>query len=362
MDATLGRSAIFDFLASLVRPFRFRSDARLALADYLTLVVESYDIAARQRQHETSPSITAILDRIPKREKEQSASDHRRAVAKLMTWSDAYAIERETVELLPDADVPGELRMQRVRYAQIVSASEYGAYLKTAVDLEGATPAPTAQQDASPTLAERQRNELRIVITRINYMLTLSPPKDNVRGRLTLNTIAMMFVAVGFISVLYVTLSAREATEPMVVRFDTLFAVLLAGLVGGFVSVQQRLEAASDVDPLFKRVELESSGWSIIVSPVIGMIFACVFAAVMMSGLLEGSIFPKFVPFDCSDPRFGPRCTEHGLWYFSAGARPGDIASWAKLIVWSFAAGFLERLVPDIITRLSSVATTAKTP
>jgi len=39
---------------------------------------------------------------------------------------------------------------------------------------------------------------------------------------------------------------------------------------------------------------------------------------------------------------------------------PATAADWAKLAVWSFAAGFLERLVPDVLTRIATTAEVKK--
>jgi hypothetical protein len=109
------------------------------------------------------------------------------------------------------------------------------------------------------------------------------------------------------------------------------FLVFLAGLTGGFVSIQQRL-------PSIRNDELKmlSESWqSTLLIPINGGIFAIILMLMFLSGLVEGEMFPKL-----------------NDWFNETA--PVDGASVAKLLFWSFVAGFSERFVPQIISKTSS--------
>lgn len=65
-----------------------------------------------------------------------------------------------------------------------------------------------------------------------------------------------------------------------------------------------------------------------------GAVFASLLFLAFIGGLIQGSLFPQF--------------EGDGGW-FSTIFRP---PSWARLMVWSFIAGFSERFVPDLLDNL----------
>lgn len=73
-------------------------------------------------------------------------------------------------------------------------------------------------------------------------------------------------------------------------RFPISWLTFLAGIIGGFVSIQQRLKLLSD-DELR---HLSESWLNIVMVPVFGGIFALVLYLLMLSGILEGELFPTF--------------------------------------------------------------------
>ncbi|MCB9666188.1 MAG: hypothetical protein H6732_18915 [Alphaproteobacteria bacterium] len=116
------------------------------------------------------------------------------------------------------------------------------------------------------------------------------------------------------------------------------------GILGGFVSIQQRLKDIDD-DELF----LISESWfSILLIPIYGGIFALVLYVVFLSGMVTGELFPRFYV-----PPFGDPPTSDDVAGLILGTVPLGPADLPKLMFWSFAAGFSERLVPQIIQRLS---------
>lgn len=118
--------------------------------------------------------------------------------------------------------------------------------------------------------------------------------------------------------------------------------VFLSGLMGGFVSIQQRLPTIE----LSELRELSNSWLSILLIPINGGIFAFVLMLMFVSGILEGALFPKY--------EHPPIDQEHlvasfAQWLTTTFPKTGpDIA---KLLFWSFVAGFSERLVPQIIRK-----------
>ena len=118
--------------------------------------------------------------------------------------------------------------------------------------------------------------------------------------------------------------------------------VFLAGLIGGFVSIQQRLPTIE----LPELRELSTSWLSILLIPINGGIFALVLMLMFISGIIEGSMFPKYIhdPIDRNN-----LILSFVNWLKTTFPEKGpDVA---KLLFWSFVAGFSERLVPQIIRK-----------
>ncbi len=118
--------------------------------------------------------------------------------------------------------------------------------------------------------------------------------------------------------------------------------VFMAGLIGGFVSIQQRL-------PKIEMKELKSlsgSLSSILLIPVNGGIFAVVLMIMFLSEIMTGPMFPAFRHPELDH---GNLVASHVRWFSETFPETGtDIA---KLLFWSFVAGFSERFVPQIIRR-----------
>ena len=113
------------------------------------------------------------------------------------------------------------------------------------------------------------------------------------------------------------------------------------GLVGGFVSIQQRIKNFGD-----EELELLSLSWyQVLLIPVYGGIFSLVLYLCFLSGIVEGPLFPSF-----AGPAFSPPVpTVQDLAAFFSQTYPATGKDLTKLLFWSFVAGFSERLVPQII-------------
>ncbi len=127
--------------------------------------------------------------------------------------------------------------------------------------------------------------------------------------------------------------------------------VFLAGLIGGFVSIQQRLPEirASELR------ELSNSWLSILLIPINGGIFAVILMLIFLSGILQGAMFPEYThteEFDNTD--LTTLVTSFTNWTKTTFPTTGEDV--AMLIFWSFVAGFSERFVPQIIRKTTDKA------
>lgn len=128
-------------------------------------------------------------------------------------------------------------------------------------------------------------------------------------------------------------------------RFEipTPLGVFFVGFVGGFVGLQRRLKSLPAED-----LTLLGRSWiCIVLSPIAGAILAELVYLLFISGLLEGSLFPTFDrdPAAASGPP-GLRT----LFAVSCHA-PAD---YAKVLFWSFVAGFSEKFATNIIGQFES--------
>lgn len=126
-------------------------------------------------------------------------------------------------------------------------------------------------------------------------------------------------------------------------RFMVSWACFGCGLVGGFVSIQQRLKKVGN-----EELELLSCSWfQILLIPVYGGVFALVLYIGLLGGIVEGPLFPSF-----SIPAFTePFPTRDDIQNFFMSTYPSSGSDTAKLLFWSFIAGFSERFVPQILDR-----------
>lgn len=124
-------------------------------------------------------------------------------------------------------------------------------------------------------------------------------------------------------------------------RFMVSWACFGCGLVGGFVSIQQRVKNFGN-----EELDLLSLSWfQILLIPVYGGIFALVLYLGFLSNIVEGPLFPHF-----AGPAFSqPIPSTQDISNFFSQTYPATGADLTKLLFWSFVAGFSERFVPQIL-------------
>lgn len=123
-------------------------------------------------------------------------------------------------------------------------------------------------------------------------------------------------------------------------RFPLSWFCFGVGIIGGFVSIQQRLK----ILPLQELALLARSRVNILVIPLFGGIFALVLYLLVLAGILEGALFPAFAIDVFADT---PTTTD--LRRFFLETYPASGEDFAKLAFWAFVAGFSERWIPNLI-------------
>ncbi len=121
--------------------------------------------------------------------------------------------------------------------------------------------------------------------------------------------------------------------------------IFATGLIGGFVSIQQRVHKISDLELR----HLSESWASILLIPIYGGIFAVIIHILFLAGIVTGSLFPAY-----SIPKFGDPVQLADFQAFFTHTLPKSGEDTAKMIFWAFVAGFSERLVPQIIQNVQS--------
>jgi len=123
-------------------------------------------------------------------------------------------------------------------------------------------------------------------------------------------------------------------------RFPVSWACFGCGLIGGFVSMQQRLKKIADPE-----LSLLATSWfQVVLIPVYGGIFALVLYVGFLSEVVNGKLFPVFYV-----PPFHSPPVNADIGVFLAQTVPASGADLAKLLFWSFIAGFSERFIPQIL-------------
>ena len=259
-----------------------------------------------------------------------------------LTWNDLYAFDLIVTRLLPSERLSREVWSLRSRYRDVAGLREYEAYLSSRPpDLAGQVEEKDLRADIEYLLSQIY---LRYAITPINQEVS-----DHISRRVTSVILigVVMIILVGLVKIMGVM---EEKTPPA-----TLFLVMFVGAMGGLLSMQQRYQSVSrEGDPINNVSELMQN-WSRLFLPAIsGAIFAVLLYMLVIAGLLEGELFPKFLPEVATKPEDASQPVGTALSDLLHQGRPGSRRDYGKLIIWSFIAGFAERYVPDTLSRFIS--------
>lgn len=257
-------------------------------------------------------------------------------------FADLFALERAVLAAEPEPLLRRHAWVVRDRFRNIAGEDECKAYVDS-------NP-PNADSAPVDTL----RSDLEILLGKTHYLLLFQPSREQMRSRLTVYAYGLILAALIAAAAAWVTSLQAHAPyqTPFLQSVGAIFLAFFMGVVGGTLSVIQRIQSLPEGDPLFRSLLIRVSSWGLIGSPITGGAFAVILYLVFAANLFQASVFPSIKTPDTTTPNF---------WAFITATYPKIGVDWAKVLVWSFLAGFAERLVPDLLTRLTTAAQSART-
>jgi hypothetical protein len=360
-----------------------------------------------------------------------------------LTWNDVYEFDLALLSVMQPKDLVRKAYDMRTRYRSFAGAKDYDSYVASKPpDLTTLDSRADAESPDTPVVTvETLRADIKYLLKQFYLYYALLPYREGFRDELTRRarnvTLIIIFI---LIVLMYLGFGLQGTSVSMIM------VVLFSGVIGGCMSMLQRIQSApSEGDPLYNLSALENGWKGISLSPLYGAIFATLLFVLFSAGILKGTIFPEIKTqesFDFNKKQieekasgerapgqkkqveaktiegqtfgaknvFGGNAAQQepnlnlnsnsntnssnnnnnatiassrsgsqerasnknaaanqnsageqdkkkeqsGISYndFLGGTYPANGVSYALLVVWSFIAGFAERLVPDTLNRL----------
>ncbi len=298
------------------------------------------------------PSMAKLLTN---EEREKCEAIQARRESKTLTWKDIYTYKLMLLEHYNLETLKSKIIGLRVKYQSLVEIAEYNNYTTLrAVDLTK----PVNEEDK-----ERMQTDYTYLLDEFFLRYAYVSAHEEFRTRLLWRGAWFTFFFF-LLSGVFIILSFIPGIEnydkiySILKTFSTLIAVVFAGVMGAFVSMQERLQTFTHHgDPIYN-LSLLTHGWlSIFLSPISGAIFAAILYLFFTAGLLKGAVFPEMT----TSPSENNSSLIIELTNFILETGPKTGKDFALLIIWSFIAGFAERFVPDTLMRLVNQKKTGET-
>ena len=373
-----------------------------------SLYSEFRALAAEKGDEKLTESLAALAPRL------EAIQQKRQRDA--LSWNDVYEFDLALLSIMPANDLVRKAYDMRAKYRSIAGSKDYDAYIAskppdlTTVESH-AQPQPP---DAPVVTVEALRADTKYLLKQFYLYYAFLPYREGFRDELTRRARNTTYIIIAVI----VSLNGigygigKILGSYTKINWDygpVVTVVIFAGIMGGCVSMLQRIQSApGEGDALYNLAAL-SHGWKgISLSPLYGGIFATLLFILFSAGILKGTIFPMITtppnpttvnsknkneraqtslnsnsnsenkadqsatnsnnsnasqntssaqttapaqaaPATSPTPTPTPDISFNGL---LQGTYHDSGISYALLIVWSFIAGFAERLVPDTLNRL----------
>lgn len=280
-----------------------------------------------------------------------------------LTWDHLLKIELILLEIMPVERLVRKAWVTRARFRDVAGADVYKEYLATNPPLVKVSPPVTSPPSAAADFADASplvesypysltydeeralRGDLQTVLEDTFWRFRIRTAWEERRnwfakafaviyGGLVVTGLALV------ICLIYFPQGIANKLHPIF----TLVAVTMIGALGGFLSMLQRLQSLPSGGQRNENlIEMVYGRNSILTQSLIsGACFSLVLLFICLGGLLRGGLFPDY-------PDQNGATFIHLL-----GTASVNGMQFAKLLVWSFIAGFAERFVPDFLDRFTA--------
>lgn len=251
---------------------------------------------------------------------------------KTPSWDNVYAFEMALMRLKCVEKLRREAWSLRNRYREVTGEKNFADYLNSK--------ACDAEIGDEKTL----RADMEQLLGELHKAYILKQTCDNIRNKLLQTTVMLMCFFILFMIILGYTMIGDEGSDSRLL----LMMVIFSGAVGGFVSMQRRLQNDSNENNThYNYFELNNGRLSVYLAPASGAIFAVILITIFAAKIISGELFPELHATAVS--------VEASKGFFRdvlSAFRPVTALDLFKALVWAFIAGFAERFVPDTLDRL----------
>ncbi len=252
--------------------------------------------------------------------------------------SNLLELEQTLLSLQPAGTLLQRAPILRLSYRDVVGERQYSVYKPVDVS------SPSLSDDSVKRIL---LPDLKNLVSGIHWRYILLPFLDEVQTSLARRVLWGILVSTLIWAFVLLAVCQWSSPKPFLAMLAT---VGYAGVVGGFISALRRVQSVpAGIDSLLTIQALKNAKFYLWLSPLLGAVFAIVLLLIFLGGLVGGTVFPEFSPLKSAP--IGPP-GKIADWYFWANLYPTGSPDYAKLFLWSFIAGFAERLVPDILDRL----------
>jgi hypothetical protein len=252
-----------------------------------------------------------------------------------IAWNDIYALEIAVLRLQPLEKLRRRAWILRTKFKQAVTTDVYAAYEKS------------NPPDAAIANLADLRADLEKILEEFHWLYTACRARDERLRRMKSWLVLILGLSVVVLGVIV------GEDKP-----STLGVIMVSGMAGALMSIVRRSQAVasaplSGTDPVLDLSGLQSGFVGIVIALVSGAVFATLLYMLFIAGASD--IVGKLVPTIETEPN----CK--GMYdVIVRCSTPKTGADFAKLAVWSFLAGFGERLVPDVLDRIAQQDDTEK--
>jgi hypothetical protein len=217
-----------------------------------------------------------------------------------LTWSDIYMFDLTLVDVRPPESLIRKAYDSRARYRSVAGQKEYDEYLASKpMDLGAIQIDPDADPPKPNVLIERElRADIKYLLSKFYLYYALLPIREGLRDDLTRKAVIVTACVVALIAFAIAFNVGGSLWIPSLAEYlpvvVTVLTVTLAGIIGGCVSMLQRIQSApTEGDALFNLAAM-TNGWrGILLAPLYGGIFACLLFVMFAGGILNGAVFPS---------------------------------------------------------------------